>query len=227
MNVARTTITLILCAICVVRGDQTVRVIHVVGDVPKPGPVSFEADGLTIDSVMAKVGMDLSSFNTKDQGYNDGNRCPIRVSIFHGGKETTYDPSVDAVAMRAHSLTLNDVISVTDFRNHPQKIVLRKQRIERMLDLGSTEIGDEVLALATLQHEYEEWRADASATPKELDEYLRAVASRLIKDGKGQKIIDLLELKVSSLKLDGLGPTHPVIKSTTSLVQTFQDVSGK
>ena len=171
--------------------------------------------------------MDLGPFYAKGRNENDGSRCPIQVEIFHQGQKTTYDPSLDAVVMRAHQLTLNDMITVTDFRQHPKKIEYRKQRVGRMLELGSTEIGDELYSLATLQHEYEEWRGDAGAAAKASDEYLRAEAAQLIKEGKGQKIVDILTLKLGSLQLNGLGPAHPVVKSTTHLIQIFRDLTAK
>jgi hypothetical protein len=227
MNVAKTILTLMLCAVCVVRGHQTARVVHVGGDVPKPGPVNFEGERMTLDSAMGGVGMDLGPFYTKGRSDNDGSRCPIRVIIIRQGQKTTYDPSADATVMRALPLELNDTIAITDFREHPKKIEDRKQRIERMLELGSTEIGDELFSLATLQHEYEEWRGDAGAAAKASDEYLRAEAAQLIKEGKGQKIVGILTLKLGSLQLNGLGPAHPVVKSTTHLIQIFRDLTAK
>lgn len=146
----------------------------------------------------------------------------LKSQIFHQGEKTTYDPSRDAVVMRSHPLKINDAIAVTDFRQHPKKIEDRKQRIERMLELGSTEIGDELLSLATLQHEYEEWRGDAGAAAKASDEYLRAEAALLVKEGKGQKIIGILNLKLSDLQLKGLGDAHPAVRSTTNLIQIFR-----
>ena len=227
MNVARTILTLIWCAVCTAYGNQTARVVHVGGDVPKPGPVNFIGDSMTIDFAMAGVGMDLSPFYTKGDGDNKGTRSPIRIMIFRHGQKTTYDPSSDATVMRTLPLELNDAIAVTDFRQNPKKIEDRKQRIERMLELGSTEIGDELLSLATLQHEYEEWRGNAGAAAKTSDEYFRAEAAQLIKEGKGQKIVGILNLKLGSLQSDGLGPTHPVVKSTTHLIQIFRDLSDK
>jgi hypothetical protein len=227
MNVVRKVLTLILCAVYAAHGNQAAREVHVGGDVPKPGPVNFEGDRITLDSALAGVGMDLGPFYALGLSKNDGSRCPIRVDIYHQGQKTTYDPSLDAAVMRAHPLKPNDTVAVTDFRQHPKKIEDRKQRIERMLELGSTDIGDELLSLATLQHEYEEWRGDAAAVAKASDEYLRAEAAQLIKLGKGQKIVGILNLKLGSLQSDGLGPAHPVVKSTTHLIQIFRDLSAK
>lgn len=227
MNVATTILTLMLCAVCVVRGDQTVRVVHVGGDVPKPGAVNFEGGGMTIDSAMAGVGMDLGLFYAKGRSDNVGPRCPIRVMIFRQGEKTIYDPSVDTAVMRARSLELNDTIAVTDFRQYPKKIEARRQRIDRMLELGSTEVVDELLSLATLQYEYDEWRGQAGAAPKGYVEHLKKEAARLVEGGKGQKILDILDLKLSSLQLEGLGHAHPAIKSTTNLIQIFRDLVPK
>lgn len=169
--------------------------------------------------------MDLSPFYTKRRSDNDGSRCPIRIEIFHQGEKTTYDPSVDAVVMRAHPLMLNDTISVTDFRQHPKKIEVRKQRIERMLELGSTEIANELWSLATLQHEYEEWRSGVAS--KGSDDYLRKEATRLFEEGKGQKVIGILDLKLSALQLDGIGPAHPVVKQTKDLIGIFRKLVAR
>ena len=227
MNVVRKVLTLILCTVYAAHGNQTTRQVHVGGDVPKPGPVNFEGDRITLDSAMAGVGMDLGPFYAKGRSQTDGSRCPIRIEIFHQGQKTTYGPSLDAVVIRAHPLKPNDAITVTDFRQHPKKIEDRKQRIERMLELGSIEIGNELVSLATLQHEYGEWRGEDAAAAKASDEYLRGEAARLVKEGKGQKILGILNLKLGSLQLDGLGPAHPVVKSTTHLIQIFRDLSPK
>lgn len=169
--------------------------------------------------------MDLGPFHTNGRGKKDGSSCPIRVEIFHQGEKTTYDPSVDAVAMRVHSLRPYDTISVTDFRQHPKKIEVRKQRIERMLELGSTEIGDVLYSLAALQREHEEWRSGAAC--KDPGDYLRKEAARLVEEGKGQKVVGILDLKLSALQLDGLGPAHPLLKRTKDLIDVFREFVAK
>ncbi len=227
MNIAKTILTLILFAVCAARGNQTARVVSVGGDVPKPGPVDFVDGGMTIDSAMAGVGMDLSPYYARERVDNDGSRCPIRIVVFRQGEKTTYDPSVDAAVMRALPLELNDTIAVTDFRQYPKKIEARRQRIERMIELGSTEIVDEFLSLATLHSEYDEWRGQAGAAPKGSDEHLKKEAARLVEGGKGQKILDILDLKLSALQLEGLGKAHPAIKSATNLIQIFRDLVPK
>lgn len=229
MNIARIILTLILCAVCSVHGDSTIKVgvVFVGGDVPKPGPVKFEEEGMTIDLAMAGVGMDLGPFYAKENGDKEGLRCPIKVEVFRKGEKTVYDPSVDSAALQGHPLELRDAIVVTDFRQHPQKIDARKKRIEKMLALGSTEIMDELLSLATLQYEYDEWRGQNDATAQGSVVLLKKEASRLIREGKGQKILDILELKLSVLELDGLGPSHPTIKSTKSLIQIYRDLVPK
>ena len=227
MNVAKTILTLMLFAVFVARGDQTGRVVHVGGDVPKPGPVTFEDKGMTIDSAMAGVGMDLRPFYAKENGENNGLRCPLKVLVIRKGEKTIYDPCIDSAAMQGLPLELNDTIAVIDLRQHPQKIEARKERIEKMLAIGSTEIMDELLSLATLQHEYDEWRGQAGAAIKGSDEHLKKEASRIVREGKGQKLLDILELKLSALELDGLGPSHPTIKSTKSLIQICRDLVAK
>jgi hypothetical protein len=227
MNIARTILTLILCAIGAAHGNQTARVVHVGGDVPKPGPVNFVGESMTIDLAMAGVGMDLSPFYTKGHGDNSGTRSPIRVMIIRHGQKTTYNPITDATVMRTLPLELNDTIAVTDFREHPKKIETRKQRVNRMLDLGSTEIVDELLSLATLQHEYDEWRGQGGTPPNSPVEYMKEEAVLLVKEGKGHKVLDILDLKLSALQLEGLGPAHPAMNSTMSLIQIYRDLVAK
>lgn len=213
---------------CAVHGDQRVRCVYVGGDVPKPGPVNFEDMGMTVDAALAGTGFDLSPFYVEGRSDDEGARCPIRVVILRQGEKTTYNPSVHAVAIQAHPLELYDAIAVTDFRQHPRRIEARKQRIDRMLELGSTEIGDELLALATLRHEYDVWRGDGvRARAASALESLGAEATRLVEAGKGKKIIGLLDLRLSALRLDGLGHAHPTVKSTLKLRQLFRDLTTK
>ena len=221
MKLARTILTLMLCAVCVASGHQTVRVVHVGGDVPKPGPVTFEGKGMTIDSAMAGVGMDLRPFYAKKNGDNNGLPCPIKVVVYHKGEKTVYDPSVDSAAMQNLRLELNDAIGVTDIRQHPKKIEARELRIEKMLELGSTEIVDELLSLAALQYEYDEWRGESEATS---EGHLKKEAARHVEQGKGQRVIEIIGLRLGALKLDGLGPAHPTIRSTMSLLQIYREL---
>ena len=225
MNTAKTILTLLLFTICAVSGNEIELVIHVGGDVPKPGPVSYKDKGMTIDAAMAGVGMDLTPYYQKGHSVKDGQRCPIRVEIFNQSEKTTYDPRTDSAVMRAHALMPNDTISVTDIRQHPKKIEVRKQRIERMLELGSTEIADELLSLAAMQREYEEWRSGAAS--KGSVDYFRKEAARLVEEGKGQKIIGILELKLSAQQLEGLGSAHPLIKQTKDLIAVFRELVAK
>ena len=118
-------------------------------------------------------------------------------------------------------------IAITDFREHPKKIEARRQRIERMLELGSTVIVDELLSLATLQQEYDEWRGLTGAPPKGSVEHLQKEAARLVEGGKGQKILDILDLKLNALQLEGLGHAHPAIKATTNLIEIFRNLVPK
>jgi hypothetical protein len=224
MNVARTILTLMLCAVCVASGHQTRRVVHVGGDVPKPGPVNFEDEGMTIDSAMAGVGMDIKPFYAKENGDNNGLRCPIKVVVYSKGEKTVYDPSVDSAAMQELPLELNDTIEVTDIRQHPKKIKARELRIEKMLELGTTEIVDELLSLAELRYEYDEWRGQADATA---DGHLKKEASRLVEQGKGQRVIGIIDLQLGSLELDGLRPAHPKMKKIISLRQIYSDLAPK
>lgn len=226
MNAAGKILMLMLCAVCSVNGDTTTKlgVVYVGGDVPKPGPVKFEKEGMTIDSAMEGVGMDLTPFYAKEKKDNDGLRCPIKVVVYHRDEKTIYDPSVDFAEMRKPTLELNDTIVVMDLRQHPVKIGARKKRVEKMLTLGSIEIMDELLSLATLQYEYEEWQGQAGVAAKGSAEYLKKEASRLIGEGKGQKILNILELKLDGHKLDGLGPSHPTNKETTSLIEIYRDL---
>lgn len=223
MKTASTILTLILCAASIAHGDQRAILVYVGGDVPKPGPVNFEDEGMTIDAAMTGVGMDLRPFYSEGRNGNDGPRCPIRVAIIRQGKKKTYDPSTDARVLRAMPLEPYDTVDITDMRQHSKKIEIRKQRIERMLELGSTEIGDELLALAALRHEHEEWRgSEAGEEVPDSDEFLKKEAARLVKEGKGQKIISLLDLRLSALRLEGLGQAHPVVQSPMNLIRIFR-----
>jgi hypothetical protein len=224
VKLARTILTLTLCAVCVASGHQTVRVVHVGGDVPKPGPVNFEDEGMTIDSAMAGVGMDIKPFYAKENGGNDGLRCPIKVMVYRKGEKTVYDPSVDSAVMQELPLELNDTIEVTDIRQHPKKIKARELRIEKMLELGSTDIVDELLSLADLRYEYDEWRGHADATS---DGHLKKEASRLVEQGKGQRVIGIIDLQLGALELDGLRPAHPRMKKIISLRQIYSDLVPK
>ena len=224
MNIVKIILTLISCTVCIVHGHSTVRVVNIGGDVPKPGPVNFEEKGMTIDSAMAAVGMDLRPFYAKKNGNNDGLRCPIKVVVFRKGEKTIYDPSVDSAAMQELPLELNDTILITDIRQHPKKIKARELRVEKMLELGSTEIVDELLSLAELQYEYDEWRGHADATSAGSVLHLRKEASRLVEQGKGQRVIGIIDLKLGALQLDGLRPAHPTMQTIMSLRQIYRDL---
>lgn len=227
MNVIKTIFTLLLCIVCTARGDQSGSFVIVCGDVPKPGPIPYEDKGITFDSAMAIAGINLSPFYDQARNGNHRTPCPVQVVIYREDKKTSYNPISDAAVLRALPLERNDAISITDLRQHPQKIHARKQRIERMLNIGSTELGEELFSLATLQQEYEEWIGDANAVSKGLDEHLKAEASRLVNEGKGPKIIELLDLKLGSLRLEGHGPAHPRMKTTTQLIQIFRELVAK
>lgn len=227
MIVARTFFTLILCAVCVVRGDQAVPAVTVGGDVPKPGPVKFEGEGMTMDSAMAGVGMDLEPYYAKGHRDNDASRCPIRVMVIRRGQKTVYDPSVDVAVLRSLQLELNDTIAVTDFRQHPKRIEAGRRRIDRMIELGSTEIVNELFSLAALQFDYDKCLSNAGEHPEDSVASLKEEAARLAEEGKGQRILDILDLKLSALQLEGLGKAHPAIKSTTSLIEIFRDLAPK
>jgi hypothetical protein len=224
MSIARTVLTLMLCAVCVVCGDQTDSVVHVCGDVPKPGPITFEGEGMTIDSAMEAVGMDLRPFYAQEDGDNDGFRCPIKVVVFRKGKRTIYDPIIDSAAIQGLPLELNDTIEVSDIRQHPKKIKARELRIEKMLELGSTVIVNELLLLAALKYEYDEWRVHADATPAGSVVHLKKEAARLVEQGKGQRVIGIIDLKLGALQLEGLGSGHPTMKEIIRLRQIYRDL---
>jgi hypothetical protein len=220
MNIVKIILTLISCAVYTVHGPSTVRVVNIGGDVTKPGPVNFE-EGMTIDSAMEAVGMDLRPFYAQEDGDNDGLRCPIKVVIFRKGEKTIYDPSIDSAAIQRLPLELNDTIEVTDIRQHPKKIKARELRIEKMLELGSTEIVNELLSLAELRYEYDEWHGHADMTS---DGHLKKEASRLVAQGKGQRVIGIIDLRLGALQLDGLRPAHPTMKKIISLRQIYRDL---
>ncbi len=227
MNLIRTILTLFVCGVCAVHGYLVVRVVSVGGDVPKPGHVDFEDGGMTIASVMEKAGMDLRQFKAENNGSGGDTRCPIRIVVFRKGEETIYDPCVDSVVMREPLLEPNDVIEVTDLRLHPEKIGACKKRIEKTLELGSIEIMDELLSLSKLQYEYDRWLGKAGENANGSAGYLKKEAARLVGEGKGRRIIDILEIKLGRLESDGLGPSHPTIKSTMDLIRIYRDPIAK
>jgi hypothetical protein len=223
MKTVKIILTLISCAVCTVHGDTTFPLVHIGGYVPKPGPVTF-GEGMTIDSAMAKVGMDLVPFYAKENGENNSLRCPIKVVVIRKGEKKTYDPSIDSAALQGLPLEPYDTIEVFDLRQHPKKIAARELRIKKMLELGSTEIVEELLTLAELRYEYDEWRGHADATS---DGHLKKEASRLVEQGKGQRVIGIIDLQLGALELDGLRPAHPKMKKIISLRQIYSDLVPK
>jgi hypothetical protein len=225
MRVTDSILTLMLCAVCVVSGDESAPALTVAGDVPKPGPLSLE-NGMTMDSAMAKAGMDLRPFYADEIPDDKGPRCPIKIEVYRDEKKTIYDPSLDSAALRQLKLVDKDTIEVTDFRKHPEKIEERKKRLEKMLILGSIEIMSELLELATLQYEYDNWLGQSGEEGGSAP-YVKKEATRLCSEGKGQRVVAILELKLGALELDGLGPAHPTIQSTKSLTQVYRDLIAK
>lgn len=171
--------------------------------------------------------MDLSPFYAKEGVANQSSRCPIRIEIIREGKKSIYDPRVDAAVLRGLPVKLDDTIVVKDFRLYPKMIEDQRQSIEQMLWLGSTNLDDALRPLADLQHEYEDWLSESGKAARTSDECLKAEAARLVKEGKGQKIVDLLSVRLGSLQMHGLGPAHPDVKSLGSLIQMFKDLIAK
>lgn len=93
-----------------------------------------------------------------------------------------------------------------------------------MFALGSTETGAEIRALASLRHEYNLWRkGGGGANAEGLDAVLQKEAARLAGEGKGQKIIGLLELRLGALGLAGLGEAHPTVQEINEMIDIFTE----
>jgi hypothetical protein len=220
-------ISILLCiAVCTITGLAATQVssdIAVGGDVPRAGPVAYDENGMTIEAAVAKAGLDLRLFY-KAQA-SEEQACPIRVILYRGATRKSFDPRLDADTLRAEKVALHDTIELKDFRKHPGKIEDRMKRITQMVALGSSEIGDEIRALATLQHEYALWQkgSDKKAT-ESVDSFVRKEIARLTDEGYGKKIVGLLELRRSALGMAGLGETHPKMKDTVDLIKMFNEL---
>lgn len=220
MNFTKTFLASMTCTVFLALADQTLTVC---GDVPKVGPQSFSDEGATIDAVMAKASIDLQPFYAEQKAHPRDSPCPIRVELHRKEKKTIYAPSTDAAALQKLPLSNQDTIVITDFRKHPEKIATRRTRIEKMLKLGSVDLMDELSDLATLEYEYDQWRGQIGADPQGTTTYLKNEAARLCADGKGQRVVDIIELKRGALEEDGLGPAHPTLVFTKKLIQIYRD----
>lgn len=203
------------------------ELIHVVGDVPSPRTIKTGEQKVTMHAAVALAGLDLTPFYTLPPDGENAHRCPIRIVRHNGMIRLTYNPVEDREKLLVETLDPTEMIQVTDFRQHPEKIAERERRIQQMLELGSSEIGDEIRRLATLRHELAAW-ADwqPGKEPEEVDAFLQREAARLVDEGFGKKIIGLIELRRSALILDGLGPVHPHIKDTDEMLWMFIESHG-
>ena len=219
---------LLLLSLLPSNGYPEVHRVHVGGEVPRPGPVEITGKKLTFDDVLRKVGLDLSSFYDYKKGPDKLN-CPLRIQLLRNGQIVkSFVPDADQAALKTERVQLNDVIVVTDLRKSPERIEERRKRIEQILELGSTRIGDEIQAVAELRFEYDQWlNGNKNAPGDGKDRALQKEVIRLCEEGKGAKIIQLLELDRGALVLTGLGPAHPVLRKNEELKRMFEEQSGK
>lgn len=197
--------------------------ITVGGDVPRPGTIAFEDVTITLHEAVEKSGLDLRPF------YIAGNakvmQCPIRVTIHRVGETRTYDPQKDAEVFPSIKVGSRDVIEVKDFRKHPDKIRERTKRLDEMLSLGSTEVGDEIEALAGLRREHTLWVDSKREKHESLAVYIRREYDRITEEGKGEKVAKLLKLRRSALILAGLGPSHPTVMVIDDQISMLDDTA--
>lgn len=209
---------------CGVLGAEVIPFVQVSGDVPMPRTVRTDRVDLTIHAALLRAGLDLTPYYAAP---GDGKKCPIRIVRIRDGAPVSYDPAADEEKLRNENLQPTDVIAITDFRKHPGKMGEREMRIRQMLDLGSTEIGGEIRALATLRHEYDAWAGwQPGREPGDPDAFLKREVDRLVDDGHGEKIIRLLELRRGTLVLEGLGLAHPSVRDVDELLWMLMQSHG-
>lgn len=76
--------------------------------------------------------------------------------------------------------------------------------------------------LAGLQDEYAQWvRISGEKEPEPVDSFVIKEVARLSNEGKGQKTVDLLELRRREMELGGVGPGHPTMKRLVDLIELF------
>ena len=217
---------LAMCAIKELAASQISNDIPVGGDVPRPGPVDPGAKGMTIESALAKTGFDLRPFFNGDE--DKDHACPIRVILYRGGTSKSYDPKINAKALRTERVHLQDAIELKDFRTYPIKIDEWTKHLNQMIFLGSSEVGDKIRKLAGLRHEYARWKkSGAGEEPESVGSFEMKEVARLIDEGKGGKIVGLLELRRNALALEGIAPAHPKMKETVDLLKMFTELLHK
>lgn len=196
------------------------------GDIPRPGPIAFDEGKITILDAVAKAGLDLQQLRNDCTASNEP--CPVRIILHRNEGSMAYDPFSELEKLRAEQTQLNDLVLVVDFRTFPAKIKERTKRLDQMINLGSTDFGDELMALAKLRHDSAQWKDGKNKIePASLESFIEIEATRLVDEGKGKKIVSLLELKQSSLELEGHGPAHPSIRQAKQLIATFTDLLAK
>ncbi len=216
----------VLCSVAKLAACQCVQdVVYVGGEVPRPGPIKYEK-GMTIEAAVAKTGLQLRQLN-KGQ-IDEEQACPIRVVIWRKGTKMSYDPKIDAAKLRTTQVLPHDTVELKDFRTYPGKIDERRKRLSQMITLGSWEIDDEIRVLAGLQDEYAQWvRISGEKEPEPVDSFVIKEVARLSNEGKGQKTVDLLELRRREMELGGVGPGHPTMKRLVDLIELFTSQQHK
>jgi hypothetical protein len=211
----------VLCSLAeLAAGQYLVDVIYVGGEVPRPGPIKYEK-GMTIETAVAESGLQLRQLN-KGQICEE-QACPIRVVIWRKGtKMGYYDPKIDAEKLRTTQVLPLDTVELKDFRTYQGKIDERRKRLSQMITLGSWKIDAEIRLLAGLQDEYAQWvRISGEKEPEPVDSFVNKEVARLTDEGKGQRTVDLLELRRREMELGGVGPGHPTMKRMVDLIELF------
>ena len=211
----------VLCSLAeLAAGQYLVDVIYVGGEVPRPGPVKYEK-GMTIETAVAESGLQLRQLNKGQIGEEQA--CPIRVVILRKGtKMGCYDPKIDAEKLRTTQVLPLDTVELKDFRTYQGKIDERRKRLSQMITLGSWKIDDEIRLLAGLQDEYAQWvRISGEKEPEPVDSFVNKEVASLTDEGKGQRTVDLLELRRREMELGGVGPGHPNMKRMVDLIELF------
>jgi hypothetical protein len=217
---------IVVCTVAELAATSLYDDIPVGGDVPRPGPVAFDDNGMTIESIVAKAWLDLRQFY---KGADSGvQACPIRVVLYRDGKRKIYDPGSDADVLRTEKVHRLDAIEVKDFRKYQGKIEESVRRINQMISLGSSEVGDEILELAALRHEYTQWKRSSSGDePDTVESFTKKEVARLTDEGESFKMIGILDLRRSALEREGLAPAHPKVKETIRLKAMFIELQQK
>jgi hypothetical protein len=207
----------VLCALAETKLAQDI--VFVGGGVPRPGRIQYEK-GMTIEAALSKSGLELSQCN-KEQVAGE-QAFPVRVALYRKGTRSIYDPRIDAEALQTTQVLPLDTIELKDYSTIPVMIEIGMKRLSQMIELGTFGISSEMLTITSLQHEYASWRKTGGGKELEsLDSYVGKEVARLTAEGKGQKSVDFLKLRLSEMKSGGIGPAHPEVLQISALIELF------